>query len=393
MKVNTDNNNTKPKSNAFTNRIIDFNLKPLNAFSDLPIKLSFSTASSGSTRQDNDHKSIAFGKSTSILSPNLSRAKLHTSHEVDASIYDGHLADGIPVHPQNARRVSLTSSRSIDKDHYAVFYSKKKLSTSSKALGEANAFYFHKNLPYLQNRVSSPPLSSPPPSSSSPSTKIHMNADSTFILKTKNADAMTIGNNIFIKYEKFNLRTPKGIALLFHELTHVRQFKEKKVNLQKPDSRNTFSNSGLIGNLEKEALENENLVMNLLYYKQKRNRLHILRRNPNFNFNYARKKIANLANLSNIKLLITHEGFKHPNTTKLLSTTSSLYHNPSNISKTFGSSNNDGPISNYSNQRFAKDILDDYGNNNAVRKTIDEIDKTTVPILPTPHSIDKKRIK
>ncbi len=64
-----------------------------------------------------------------------------------------------------------------------------------------------------------------------------------------NADAITLGNEIFFAESKFDLINPKGIALLVHELTHINQMQNN------PQISNTKSYDRQI--IEQNALENE----------------------------------------------------------------------------------------------------------------------------------------
>lgn len=94
-----------------------------------------------------------------------------------------------------------------------------------------------------------------------------------------NADALTIGNNIFISQNKFDLTSPQGIGLLIHELVHVKQIKERgkaissEVLGRKGDDTMFKFNSSLqsldkTSNLENEAIEQEERIISYMNYLQ-----------------------------------------------------------------------------------------------------------------------------
>ncbi len=94
--------------------------------------------------------------------------------------------------------------------------------------------------------------------------KIYSDDKTSKILRTFNADAMTLGQNILFSKDKFNLRTPTGFALLIHELTHVQQLRES--NSLYSNESGIKTNKQIPSSLwEKEALDNEKL--SLKYYK------------------------------------------------------------------------------------------------------------------------------
>jgi Domain of unknown function (DUF4157) len=84
-----------------------------------------------------------------------------------------------------------------------------------------------------------------------PSVQVHSGAFTNRLLSSAHADAMTIGRDIYVKTDKFDLHSASGLALLTHELTHVSQ---------------QLSGSGgamnaPAGRQEQIALENERLVL------------------------------------------------------------------------------------------------------------------------------------
>jgi Domain of unknown function (DUF4157) len=84
-----------------------------------------------------------------------------------------------------------------------------------------------------------------------PSVQIHSGAFTDRLLSSSHADAMTIGRDIYIKTDKFDLHSASGLALLTHELTHVSQ--------QLPGSGDAMNVPP--GRQEQIALENERLVL------------------------------------------------------------------------------------------------------------------------------------
>ena len=84
-----------------------------------------------------------------------------------------------------------------------------------------------------------------------PSVQVHSGAFTNRLLSSYHADAMTIGRDIYIKTDKFDLRSASGLALLTHELTHVsQQLPGSGDAVNAPPSRQ-----------EQIALENERLVL------------------------------------------------------------------------------------------------------------------------------------
>lgn len=77
----------------------------------------------------------------------------------------------------------------------------------------------------------------------------HTNAEE--ILKRRNADAMTLGNHIYFRKDTMNLESPRGMALLGHELTHVAQQSAEPGNPRVGNSEGR----------ERAALANERLVL------------------------------------------------------------------------------------------------------------------------------------
>jgi len=82
-----------------------------------------------------------------------------------------------------------------------------------------------------------------------PHVRLHNDAEANFMAAKLNAEAFTIERDVFLASGKLNLSTQKGIALLGHELTHVKQ----------QEQQSAISN-GKVGVLQREALENEALA-------------------------------------------------------------------------------------------------------------------------------------
>jgi hypothetical protein len=85
---------------------------------------------------------------------------------------------------------------------------------------------------------------------------LHTGSFANSLTNSLGADAVTLGRNIFFARGKYNPKTPQGLALIVHELTHIKQL-QKNTNLQKGDLGVTQRAS-----LEKEALGNERKVLN-----------------------------------------------------------------------------------------------------------------------------------
>jgi len=117
-------------------------------------------------------------------------------------------------------------------------------------------------------------------SNTNPKSKINADENTSKLLKRVNADAMTLGSNIFFK-DKLNLNTPKGFALLIHELTHINQLKNHSL-LYSNEFDAIPSQKRLNSYWEKEALDNENLAFG--YIKSK-----IQKQNKTYNFNKSDK--------------------------------------------------------------------------------------------------------
>jgi uncharacterized protein DUF4157 len=84
-----------------------------------------------------------------------------------------------------------------------------------------------------------------------PSVQVYSGAFTNRLLSSHHADAMTIGRDIYIKTDKFDLRSASGLALLAHEFTHVSQ--------QLPGSGDDVN--GPPSRQEQIALDNERLVL------------------------------------------------------------------------------------------------------------------------------------
>jgi hypothetical protein len=85
---------------------------------------------------------------------------------------------------------------------------------------------------------------------------IHTGSFANRLTNSLGANAVTIGRNIFFARGKYNPKTPEGLALIVHELTHIKQ-QQNNTNLQK-------GNLGVTqhASLEKEALGNERKALN-----------------------------------------------------------------------------------------------------------------------------------
>jgi hypothetical protein len=104
-------------------------------------------------------------------------------------------------------------------------------------------------------------------------------SEADIITNQYNADALTIGNNIFFSQNKFDLTSPKGIGLLIHELVHVKQMKERgkavssealaekgyDTNFRLNTSLQSLVNSS---DLENEAIEQEEKIISYMNYLQ-----------------------------------------------------------------------------------------------------------------------------
>jgi len=86
-----------------------------------------------------------------------------------------------------------------------------------------------------------------------PSVRIHQNDETNKYLKNRQADAMTIGSDIYFKTDKFNLKDAQGLGLLGHELTHVAQ--QNSSDWRDPNLKNSSENS------ESSAIDNERMVL------------------------------------------------------------------------------------------------------------------------------------
>jgi len=104
---------------------------------------------------------------------------------------------------------------------------------------------------------------SPPSMTRNVSVKLHADVQANKIASSFKADAVTAGKDIFFAKDKYNTSTPKGIALILHELEHVRQ-QQTNQDLTKANSGSTTSGNipaSLSYSLEKEALETEKKVL------------------------------------------------------------------------------------------------------------------------------------
>ncbi len=88
-----------------------------------------------------------------------------------------------------------------------------------------------------------------------PKVFIHRNIQASEYLRKYNAEAMTIGQHIYVRNENSDLTTRHGMALLGHELTHVAQENEQG------DQTPGFSQSTSKEVQEKTALRNERLIL------------------------------------------------------------------------------------------------------------------------------------
>ncbi len=88
-----------------------------------------------------------------------------------------------------------------------------------------------------------------------PSIRIHTDFIANSLAQSFNADALTVGRDIFFASGKFNLSNPEGMALLGHEITHVKQQEE----IGRPFMKGGM-NSSTYQSLESQALTNENTI-------------------------------------------------------------------------------------------------------------------------------------
>jgi hypothetical protein len=107
------------------------------------------------------------------------------------------------------------------------------------------------------------------------SIRLHTDLQANRIANLFSADAVTIGKDIFFARGKYDISNPQGIALILHELQHVRQQQTNQdlTKANKANNTNTSSSSGSIPaslsfSLEKEALETEkNVLMYFAFYE------------------------------------------------------------------------------------------------------------------------------
>ena len=83
-----------------------------------------------------------------------------------------------------------------------------------------------------------------------PHVRLHNDSSANFMATKLNAEAFTIERDVFFASGKLNFSTPRGVALLGHELTHVKQ----------QEQQSAASNIGEMGAPQYEALENEALA-------------------------------------------------------------------------------------------------------------------------------------
>lgn len=98
-----------------------------------------------------------------------------------------------------------------------------------------------------------------------PAIQLHQNEMFDNLLRERQADAMTIGNDIYFRSGKFDLRTAGGLGLLGHELTHVAQQNADDWRNPAGINRSEF--------LESSALENERFVLRNVQALSQRNQL------------------------------------------------------------------------------------------------------------------------
>lgn len=87
---------------------------------------------------------------------------------------------------------------------------------------------------------------------------IHTGSIANRLVRSYGADALTLGRNVFFASDKYKPNTPRGLALLVHELTHVKQLEDHNVNSGKQVL--GYSQRSLF---ESEALRNEREALNL----------------------------------------------------------------------------------------------------------------------------------
>jgi hypothetical protein len=93
-------------------------------------------------------------------------------------------------------------------------------------------------------------------SSNKTDTNVHTDFYARKLTNLLGVDAVTLGRHIFFAKGKYDPTTPAGIALLVHELTHIKQ-QENKSTISR------WTNPTTYRSLEKEALTNEKKVFNV----------------------------------------------------------------------------------------------------------------------------------
>ena len=93
-----------------------------------------------------------------------------------------------------------------------------------------------------------------------PNVRIHNDTSSNIMAARLNAEAFTVGRDIFFAAGKSNLSTPSGIALLAHELTHVKQQEKQGANL-------SYMTTSRYSGMESEALVNEGAILSFLSHR------------------------------------------------------------------------------------------------------------------------------
>jgi hypothetical protein len=79
--------------------------------------------------------------------------------------------------------------------------------------------------------------------------RVHSDESADRAARSLRADAFTIGRSIFFRSGRFDPASPRGLALLGHELVHVQQAEQRDSQMLPPDQ----------GKLEKEALSTERI--------------------------------------------------------------------------------------------------------------------------------------
>lgn len=85
-----------------------------------------------------------------------------------------------------------------------------------------------------------------------PAVRLHINQTADQVARQHQADAVTVGHDIFFRSDRFNPQSPEGIALLGHEVTHVAQAVGPQPILRQGDQQHQ----------EQVALQNEQHILN-----------------------------------------------------------------------------------------------------------------------------------